>query len=303
LRKRLLEQYDAIFIDEFQDTDKDQYKIFGHVFGGGDKILFYIGDPKQSIYGWRKADIFTYFKARGDVDHVHEMNVNRRSNGYYIDAMNQFFAPRATTDAFAFDNHDAAVKYHPVASPKNNKQGILEYDGKPIVPIRISPCANKRELAMSFEKVISDLLRDKKYKIRKDGVVRDVVASDIGILVRTNKEGKAIKEMLSRLRIPAVTIDDSKLFSAAEATELYHVMLAVHEVSRAHINRALLTRIGGYDREKLLMADEDANLERFRKYQEAWNTEGVYVMLRRFMADHGIEDLFSNPDLPSPERL
>ena len=65
----LKNKYDAVFIDEFQDTDKAQYAIFDKLFGQG-KILFYIGDPKQSIYAFRKADIFTYFHAKNSVQNL-----------------------------------------------------------------------------------------------------------------------------------------------------------------------------------------------------------------------------------------
>lgn len=59
LQTKLLDKYQAIFIDEFQDTDKHQYEIFNNVFtnvlpeSSKKSIIYYIGDPKQSIYGWR----------------------------------------------------------------------------------------------------------------------------------------------------------------------------------------------------------------------------------------------------------
>ncbi|TAE35562.1 MAG: hypothetical protein EAY66_08580, partial [Sphingobacteriales bacterium] len=59
----LQSKYKAVFIDEFQDTDRLQYQIFDTAFNTN-TIVFYIGDPKQSIYAWRKADIFTYFEAQ-----------------------------------------------------------------------------------------------------------------------------------------------------------------------------------------------------------------------------------------------
>ena len=62
-RKAVREKFEAVFIDEFQDTDRLQYEIYDKLFGEG-KLLFFIGDPKQSIYGWRKADLNTYFDAR-----------------------------------------------------------------------------------------------------------------------------------------------------------------------------------------------------------------------------------------------
>jgi exodeoxyribonuclease V beta subunit len=301
LRSRLRAKFDAVFIDEFQDTDKEQYYIFHRIFGM-EKILFYIGDPKQSFYGWRKADIFTYFKAAENVDHVHKMNINRRSNAAMIEAMNVFFKPRPETDTFAYNGSTDAIEYVNVESPVPNAKGILYHGESPCVPLRISPFGNKKQLRKGFLLIVTDLLRDPAYRILEDGKFRAVEPKDIGILVRTNKEGRAVKEMLSRQRVPAVTIDDSKLFDSDEARELFYVMEAVNDITRANINRALLTRIGGYDIERLRKADEEAILQQFREYKASWETDGVFVMLRRFLADHGVEDLFADPGLPNPER-
>ncbi|MFN9111228.1 MAG: UvrD-helicase domain-containing protein, partial [Bacteroidota bacterium] len=90
----LRNRYKAVFIDEFQDTDRFQYEIFATIFQQPDlpakHILFYIGDPKQSIYAFRKADLQTYFRAEQAVQHKHLMNQNFRSTTHYIDAMNEF---------------------------------------------------------------------------------------------------------------------------------------------------------------------------------------------------------------------
>jgi exodeoxyribonuclease V beta subunit len=63
LAKTLGAQYRAALIDEFQDTDPVQYEIFRQVFSGGQHYLFFVGDPKQALYGFRGADVFS----RGEV--------------------------------------------------------------------------------------------------------------------------------------------------------------------------------------------------------------------------------------------
>ena len=93
LRDALRIKYKAVFIDEFQDTDKMQYEIFSHLFSEAPSILFFIGDPKQSIYAWRKADINTYFSAKKMVKNVYGMNTNFRSSDAIVAAQNVFFKP------------------------------------------------------------------------------------------------------------------------------------------------------------------------------------------------------------------
>lgn len=305
LRNHLRHTYDAVFIDEFQDTDRQQYHIFETLFGQAN-ILFYIGDPKQSIYAWRKADVFTYFDARASVQHLHLMNVNHRSTEEFLEAMNGFFKPTKDFDTFHYKDNQSAIEYLPVSTPNPNTRGTLLYEGAPVThSLRISSHKNKKQLIAGLSDIMKELMLSGKYSILPQGsaTAEAIIPNDIGILVRTNKEGRAVKELLTQLKIPAITIDDSRIFASAEALDLYYVMIAVNEISRANINRALFTHLGGFDKERLLCSDEDDILKRFRKYQETWKSDGVYVMLRCFLADRGIDRLFEDPDLRNPERM
>ena len=61
IRARVRESYDQLLVDEFQDTDALQCEILRHLTQGeGGPTLFLVGDPKQSIYGWRNADLAAY---------------------------------------------------------------------------------------------------------------------------------------------------------------------------------------------------------------------------------------------------
>lgn len=66
LRKALQSRYRVGILDEFQDTDGAQYEIFKRLFleSNDDRALYLIGDPKQSIYGFRGADIGIYLQAK-----------------------------------------------------------------------------------------------------------------------------------------------------------------------------------------------------------------------------------------------
>ncbi|MBS1566073.1 MAG: UvrD-helicase domain-containing protein, partial [Bacteroidetes bacterium] len=144
LIKGLQKKYKAVFIDEFQDTDRKQYEIFSSAFGAG-TILFYIGDPKQSIYAWRKADIFTYFKARKEVLHRYEMNTNYRSSHAMIAAMNHFFLPLPGFDTFFFGGEEETIQYIPVESPKADARAIWKRDGKEETPLSVYQCTSPKE--------------------------------------------------------------------------------------------------------------------------------------------------------------
>ena len=58
---RVREGIDQILVDEFQDTDALQCRLLRHLaVGSAGPTLFLVGDPKQSIYGWRNADLAAY---------------------------------------------------------------------------------------------------------------------------------------------------------------------------------------------------------------------------------------------------
>src|SRR5690606_4179904 len=94
LSETLARQYPIALVDEFQDTDPIQYTIFKHIYYERENTaLFMIGDPKQAIYGFRGADIYTYLAARKDVSpgQAYTLNFNYRSNAQMIEAVNEIF--------------------------------------------------------------------------------------------------------------------------------------------------------------------------------------------------------------------
>jgi ATP-dependent helicase/nuclease subunit A len=85
LRARFRDGLDQLLVDEFQDTDAIQCDLVRMLALEGDKRpgLFLVGDPKQSIYGWRSADLVAYQdfvdEVRTHGGEVLLLNVNRRS--------------------------------------------------------------------------------------------------------------------------------------------------------------------------------------------------------------------------------
>jgi len=89
LQNAVKKNYDAILVDEFQDTDKRQFEIFDYLFK--DKPFFMIGDPKQAIYGFRGGDIFAYREAKNSAYKQFSMTKNYRSEGTLLESLNYFF--------------------------------------------------------------------------------------------------------------------------------------------------------------------------------------------------------------------
>ncbi|CAL1521267.1 exodeoxyribonuclease V subunit beta [Chitinophaga sp. MM2321] len=302
LISKLQHKYKAVFVDEFQDTDRQQYEIFDKAFGQH-TILFYIGDPKQSIYAWRKADIATYFNARNSVQHLYDMNHNYRSSENMIDAMNLFFKPTADFDTFDFSGEKDSIAYINVESPDNNSKGFLYKAGDKEIPLTIFTCKNKEDICTSVAAQIAQLLLDPAYNITKEGGARSITPSDIGVLVRTGKEGKDIKHKLAQLGIPAVTIDDTKVLDTAEAQEVLYLLEAMETPERSAINRALLSPFTGFSIQDILLLDDEATLTRFGRYRELWQQDGAYTALMAFIADFGVRNVLLEDSTENGERI
>lgn len=288
----LQSKYKAVFIDEFQDTDRLQYQIFDTAFNTN-TIVFYIGDPKQSIYAWRKADIFTYFEAQKAAHNCYGMNHNYRSAGLYIDAMNVFFS---VDDAFHFKGNEQTIDYIKVDSPTPNNKGNLLNGSDLETPITLTKLNNKDVIAVAVANQISEILKpNSPFVILSEPVTlseaknpnpRPIKPSDIGILVRNKKDGKKIQAQLSKLGIPSVAIIEAKILQSAEAINMLYFLMAVADISRSNINRALLSPFTRFGKTEILALDIQQATELFRKYQTLWETDGIFTTIKTFMADY-----------------
>jgi len=298
----LRKKYKAVFIDEFQDTDRQQFEIFDQAFGE-DTILFYIGDPKQSIYAWRKADIFTYFKARDAVKHLYGMNHNYRSSAQMIEGMNQFFLPVDGFDTFFFEQQDNAINYIPVDSPVPNTKGNLQQSGVTAPAFTVFSLPKTSLLLEAVATQVALLLQDTSYQINKKGEQRNIIPSDIGILVRTGKQGRDVKAALTRLGIPSVTIDDARVLQSAESSYLLYLMEAIARPDRSSINRALLSPFTGFDTAQILSLDDGAVLELFTRYKNRWQQDGIYTALMDFVSDFNVKQVLLTLQSENGERI
>lgn len=86
-------KYQAVVIDEFQDTDRLQWSIFSTLFQNKTRLFYLVGDPKQSIYRFRNADLYTYFQARASIEKEerYALDTNYRSSPELISALNDLF--------------------------------------------------------------------------------------------------------------------------------------------------------------------------------------------------------------------
>lgn len=118
--------YRAVFIDEFQDTDPLQWKIFSTLFAtekwGG--ALYLVGDPKQAIYRFREADIYTYLKAKESFAQKEcaSLLCNFRSSAHLVKQLNTIFS--GAEKLFPLPRKKQELPFQPVLAHKQERGGI-----------------------------------------------------------------------------------------------------------------------------------------------------------------------------------
>ncbi len=290
-------KFKAALIDEFQDTDAIQYAIFEKIFGRGQSTLFLIGDPKQAIYGFRGADIFTYMEAARRASTRFTLGENWRSEPALIAAVNAVFA----NAGLPFVYEDIAFK--PVQPAKKKEHELLVVDGERLPPLQIwflnadRIAEGKPITRTSAQEVIPDavageisrlltLAREGKAELGK----RRLEQGDIAVLVRRNAEARLLQEALSDLGIHSVLYNIGNLFETPEALEVERLLAAVADPSDERLLKiALVTEMLGISGEELdqMIRDEarwEAWLIKFGEYHEMWNRHGFFRMFRHLLA-------------------
>lgn len=125
---KIRQRFSTAIIDEFQDTDPVQWEIFQKIFLPKDQPhgrLYLVGDPKQSIYGFRQADIYTYLAAGQAIGNgcKASLDTNYRSTPPLVNALNTLFCHETAPGLMALPRLEQTLSYLPV---KYGIQGNLK---------------------------------------------------------------------------------------------------------------------------------------------------------------------------------
>lgn len=295
----LNKKYRAVFIDEFQDTDNKQFEIFHTIFSNR-ALIFFIGDPKQAIYGWRSADLNTYFKSLSNIDtsRCYSLTTNYRSSQPLINAFNHFFQPTGPDfDTFFFKyDQTKTFEYSPfTASNAERLQKSVRYklDGDADVvfsPLTIYNEYNEAEIVnvnsiyTYTTNLVIHLIKHGKYSADEK-----LKCNDIAILVRTNEEGEKVKKYLTEKGVPVTFFKENNLFKTEEAKYLLYYLEAIQSINVNNIRKALLSPfILGLEIEGLMKIKKDWLLNRFQHYLEIINKNGIYETVLEYIKDFDI---------------
>ncbi|MCD8472486.1 UvrD-helicase domain-containing protein [Xylella taiwanensis] len=279
LVRRLREQYRIALVDEFQDTDITQWRIFHHVFGdaalvhtaGLTPALFLIGDPKQAIYGFRGGDVHTYLAAAARAERAPPLERNFRSRPVLLRAIQALYA-QGGEDAFL----TPGIAFHPVQPGTQCSAADLSHAGVDApalvvwqAPPPLDSTARGKPKPWSAEAartLCTDACVHAIYRWLADAQTgramlegRPVCAGDIAVLVRNHREAALLQQALARAGIPAVAAGKHSLFTTDEANETLAVLLAVlHSADEGRLRAALSTVLLGLTATTIAAFDHDS---------------------------------------------
>jgi len=300
LAQAIRKQYPVALVDEFQDTDPQQFSILREVYGCASKndkyAIFMIGDPKQAIYGFRGGDIFAYLQARNYADHTWVMDTNWRSTPGMITSYNRLFYGKSLNEKVDDSVFGYGIDYLPVKASPVDHQEIKNDDYSQAMQFvyfpfneDFKPARGKKEInSASFRQVIANWCAQEINRLlTKDIVIgeQSVKEDDIAILVRSGSEAKEISTALMALGYNSVYLSNKEnLFHSSQANEFCTAIEGILEYEdNSKMLAALSTRYFGGTSELLnqLQHDElvwEKNIVLFKELHDLWQMQGFMSM-------------------------
>lgn len=332
LVEKVFSQYDAALVDEFQDTDPLQFDILKKLFTqkspNTKKFIFYIGDPKQSIYKFRGADLNNYLKVRGDMDkqNIYSLRTNYRTHPDLVSAVNLFITHKTTKEEEDTDNNlfmDKRIIFE--ESKGNEKQETtklfsrLEKDlaSQPF-NIRYSPKLSKKETdGETTNGMLNDITREILFLLDKEKTTtiggKPVRGSDIAVLCNTNPEANLVYQKLNEFEIPCVLQASRSIFDSEEAQHfkfLMEALLSPNDTSK--VKKVLVLPIFSLSTGDIELFEESEDrwdfwANRFSLWGKLWRTHGFSYTIQTIFKDDfsftGNKNELNSPYQPIKKRV
>ena len=247
VRNHFILNYDNILIDEFQDTDPIQAEIAAFISESiiKDKStkletdwtkikpqngkLFAVGDPKQSIYKFRKADSsISQIIQQNLTDNTLYLTENFRSTKPIIKFVNQIFEN-------LFEESETQPKYVNLTYPEKNVSNPLNFGSVQFFGESIEDKTTdqfKKDAAKQISQIIKDII-SKKSEIRDQQInseirKKPVSYNDICILVEKNADIPIIENELNNLSIPNINQNSAINYQAQEIKDIINCLKAIN---------------------------------------------------------------------------
>lgn len=322
LAERVRAQFPLALIDEFQDTDPVQYQIFSDIYqplqNRQDCALLLIGDPKQAIYAFRGADIYTYLSAKQATAPRHySLDTNFRSSNAMVEVVNELFLlpeQRAEGDgAFLFRPQQNLVAFHPVKANGRKEQLVLDKEKLPALQLCYLDDSGKtfsksnylQQMAQSCAGQICLLLNAGQAKragfwLEQQQQLQPLLPADIAVLVNNQQEADEIRRALLAHGIRSVYLSDKgSVFHTAIAKDLLLWLEACAEPRHElKLRSALAADSLGWSYSKLAQLQQDEWFfeqwqDKFIAFHQQWRSQGILPLVRRLLAEFALVQRFA----------
>ncbi|MCB1115671.1 MAG: UvrD-helicase domain-containing protein, partial [Chlamydiia bacterium] len=233
-RTKVRERYRAVIIDEFQDTDAMQWNIFKSLFIDEPvSALYLVGDPKQSIYSFRSADIYTYLAAKEMVSRSAYLDTNYRSDPILIQALNALFSENKEFLSLP----DAPLPFHPVNHPEVENR--LFPDEKGPIHYFVYEAEKKREKTWPSPAIEQNVFFPFMIEEIQALTNQGFKYSDFAILVKDRFQGARVKAALEAQLIPTNSKSVDSLSSSSTFSLMRSLLEGLIEPNEVNIRRFL----------------------------------------------------------------
>ena len=241
-------------VDEAQDTDLIQWRIFHRLFveGTTGQRLFIVGDPKQAIFAFRGADVQAFLAAAKELrtDHhaaLYPLDVNWRSCPELLTALNQLFGAGGWFDDTGIDCtpvRAADEKERPfrIVADRTGRAALSLVDLTGVERIAVARKHMARFIATEVRRLVPEGGLPALDYQAKDKLL-SLQAGDICVLVSKKREAIPILEELRKARIPFTFYKQTGLWQSEAAIHLDYLLKALaapHDA--AAFRQALLTQ-------------------------------------------------------------
>lgn len=197
--------FDAVIVDEFQDTDPVQWEIFRALFADEPnqwKGFFYlVGDPKQSIYAFRQADIYTYLSAASTLGEraCATLDTNFRSQPSLVAALNTLFS--SAHNLFPLPRQATHLDFKHVKAGKAEDR--LFHDGRPCLQFMLAKSTKKKTTIQEYESTyfFSAIAKEILQLNKHDGVRFNQCA----VLVSDRFQAERLMQFFKTVEIPVIS--------------------------------------------------------------------------------------------------
>ncbi|GBF51808.1 putative exodeoxyribonuclease V, beta subunit [Leptospira ryugenii] len=278
LLEELQNQFQFCLLDEFQDTDRNQFQIFETIFSKENQVLYMIGDPKQSIYSFRGADLRTYDYAKSKATRIQKLQTNFRSVPSLIEAMNVFFKSETSLFPILEEGMSFPIEYEEISAPtlESRKVDLASEQNEPpfqIIDFKIPLPRKEDRIKAWLQFIVSEIqnLMINDFSYLREGKLTKIKLSDFAILVRTNEDGIKTEDFLRRNNLPCSFYKQTGIYQSKEMDQVITILECLSDPNDPASYRKLLLSdlflISPYD---LIKFDEHSIESYEKKLIDQW---------------------------------